>query len=395
VTARDTRRLRWLFAAGWIDSLFLAFAWTLVILSVVDRYGLGVAGLAGAAMLTGTALAAPVASHLAYRLDGCHLLRVAGGVEAILRALVFVLLLTHAPVAALLACVVLMNITAWTGYAGMRAEVAAIAPGPRALTVYCTGVAGLEAIGAAAAVLLPGSVLTDVSPASVAVVAAYVISLVPTLVVAGGSPIGQALRSPQARRRRTRASSAMVAGTVLMFLASGPTLLSVALAAEMFGRHAVAPAAIAFTAGSFTAPFVADFVERRGVNGRTAWAACALGMVAGWPFAGASVAALCAAQFASGVFMTSLEGLLDAHVADRAKSAATGALARVTAGRAMGSAVGTAVLPIALAVVGLTPVTIALTIALAASVAAFSLVWPHRSDEPRDIRPAAAIARAA
>jgi hypothetical protein len=180
VSSSGHRRLLWLFAAGWIDSLGLAFAWTLVLLCVVDRYGLGVAGLSGAAMLCGTASAAPVATHLADRLNGRQLLRCAGAVEACLRAAVFVLLMTEAPVSMLLLCVVVMNVTAWTGYAGMRAEVAAIAPGPRALTVYGTGVAALEAIGAAAAVLVPSRTLAHVSFGSATIVAAYVLALVPT-----------------------------------------------------------------------------------------------------------------------------------------------------------------------------------------------------------------------
>jgi hypothetical protein len=395
MNAHDRRRLGWLFAAGWLDSLGLAFAWTLVILSVVDRYGLGVAGLAGAAMLLGTALAAPVASHLAERLNGRQLLRSAGAVEALLRVSVVMLLLVRGPVPAILLCVVAMNVTAWTGYAGMRAEVAAVAPGPRALTVYCTGVAGVEAIGAAAAVLVPNQVLAELSLGTVAVVGAYVIVLVPTLVIAGGSPIGAPLRRARARRARTRASSTLVAGTVLMALASGPTLLSVALAAEMFGRAAVAPAAISFTVGALAAPLVADLVQRLGVNGRTTWTMCAAGMVVGWPLAGLSVAMLCVAQLASGIAMTSLEGLIDAHVAERADGPVTGALARVTAGRALGSAAGTAALPFAVTTVGLTSVTTTLTLVLAGSAGAFYLLPARRAGRPREIRPEAPLPRAA
>ena len=394
MSANDRRRLRWLFAAGWVDSLGLAFAWTLVILSVVDRYGLGVAGLSGAAMLSGTALAAPVASRLADRLNGRQLLRCVGALEACLRVLVVGLLLTAAPVPALLVCVVAMNVTAWTGYAGMRAEVVAIAPGPRPLTVYCTGVAALEAIGAAFAVIVPSRVLTDPSFGTVAVVAAYVLVLVPTLVVAGGSPIGKPVRRPPARRTRTAPSRTLVAGTVLMALASGPTLLSVALAAEMFGREAVAPAAISFTAGSLAAPLVADFVQRRGVNGRTAWTLCAVAMLVGWPLAGLSVAMLCVAQLASGIAMTSLEGLLDAHVASHARGSVTGALARVTAGRALGSAAGTAALPLAVTTVGLAPVTMSLTLVLGASAGAFWL-RSTRAGRPVEIRTDAPLPRAA
>ena len=47
---------------------------------------------------------------------------------------VFALLPTGAPVWLLVACVAAMNVVAWTGYAGMRAEVAAVAG--RSLTWY-------------------------------------------------------------------------------------------------------------------------------------------------------------------------------------------------------------------------------------------------------------------
>jgi hypothetical protein len=387
MSAPGRSRLLWLLAAGWIDSLCLAFAWTLLLLRIVDQYGLAVAGLSGAAMLCGTALAAPVATHLAARLNGRQVLRLAGTVEAVFRAGVFVLLLSGAPVWTVLVCVVVMNVTAWTGYAGMRAEVAAIAPGPRALTVYCTGVAALEAVGAAAAVLVPSRMLADISLGSLAIVAAYVLALVPTLVVAGGSPIEAPARRSRTRARRVRISSTMVAGTVLMFLGSGPTLLAVALAAQMYGRSAVAPAAIAFTVGSLTAPLLADVVQRRGANGRTTWTLCAVGMVVAWPFAGVSVLALCAAQFASGFAMTSLEGLLDAHVATRAEGSVTGALARVTAGRALGSAGGTAALPVAVAGIGLAATTAALTAVLFATAVGFAVLRLRR---PAQARPPAA-----
>ena len=75
---RKQRRLRWLMIAGWIDSLCLSFAWTLLLLEVVERHGLRAAGVAGAAMLVGTAMSAPVASQLSVWLGGRHLLRTPG-----------------------------------------------------------------------------------------------------------------------------------------------------------------------------------------------------------------------------------------------------------------------------------------------------------------------------
>ena len=93
-------------------------------------------------------------------------------------------------------------------------------------------------------------------------------------------------------------------------------------------------------------------------------------MVLLWPLAPLSVAWLCAAQLLSGLFMTTLEGLLDATTAARATGSVTGALARGTAGRALGSAAGTAALPVALVGVGLAPVTGGVTLLLAGTAVA-------------------------
>jgi len=383
--------------SGWVDSLCLAFAWTLILLNVVERYGLQAAGLFGAAMLVGTALSAPVATHLAAQLTGRQLLRTAGGVEAVLRAGVFALLLVAAPVWMLLLCIVAMNITAWTGYAGMRAEVAAVAPGPKALTLYGTGVAALEAVGAACAVLVPSHILVGASVGGAAIVVMYVLALVPTLVIAGGSSIAP-IPAPRLLATRARPSGAMVAGVVLMFIASGPTLLSVALTAELFGRSAVAPAAIAFTIGSMSAPALAGLVQRHGVNDRLTWTCCAVAMVALWPLAPLSLSMLCLAQVASGFAMTALEGLLDAHVAARTDSSVTGALARTTAGRALGSAAGTAALPIAVTSVGLTNVTTLLAVLLGAGAASFGFArWGREApaaslEGPADSLPSSQVA---
>ncbi len=360
--------------AGWIDSLCLSFAWTLLLLEILDRYGLRAAGLAGAAMLVGIALSAPVASHLSLRLGGRQLLRTAAAAEAVLRVGVFALLFLDVGVWWLAACVVVMNITAWTGYAGMRAEVAAVAPGPAALTLYGTGVAAVEALGAASAALLPASILQAMSTTVVVIVVVYVLALLPTVLVAGGSRI-EPVREPRRVEVRARPSLPLVAGVLLMAIASAPTLLAVPLAAELHGRSSVAFAAIAFTLGSLTAPYVAGVVQRRAANGPTTWILCAAGMVVLWPLAPLSAAVLCAAQVLSGQFMTTLEGLLDATAAKQARGPVTGALARATAGRALGSAAGTAAFPVALVAVGLSVVTGGMTVLLlgaGAVVAAWS-----------------------
>ncbi len=374
MTRSVQQRVRWLMVAGWIDSLCLSFAWTLLLLEVVERHGLRAAGVAGAAMLVGTAMSAPVASQLSVWLGGRHLLRTAGTAEAVLRVSVFGLLFLDVGVWPLALCIAAMNITAWTGYAGMRAEVAAIAPGPKAITWYGTGVAAVEAMGAAAAaVLIPSTAMDGPTPVALGIVVVYVLALAPTMLVAGGSPIVATGRAT-ARAVRARPTLPLVAGVSLMLVASAPTLLAVALAADLHGRSAVAPAAVAFTIGSLTAPYVAGLVERRAGNGPVAWTLCATGMVLLWPLASLSVAWLCAAQLLSGLFMTTLEGLLDTTTAARATGSVTGALARGTAGRALGSAAGTAALPVALVGVGLAPVTGGVTLLLGGSALALTML---------------------
>ena len=372
--------------AGLVDSLFLSVAWTVLMLQVVASYGLAAAGLCSAAMLTGVALSAPVAGWLASLLSGRHLLRVAAAAEAVLRVGVFALLLTDAPVWLLALCIATMNVTAWTGYAGMRAEVASVSNGPTALTWYGSIVAAVEAAGVAVGAFLPAR--GGVSPDSVllAVVVAYVLALVPTVVVAGGSSIapgGRRVRGPD--RRRVGVSAPTLGGSILMFLASAPTLLAVALAADLHGRVAVAPAAIAFTLGSLAAPALTRRIPEHRADHLGLWIACALGMVVGWILAPAHVALMCVAQLLSGLFMTALEGLLDASAARHHPGHVTGALARATAGRALGSAAGTALLPLLIAGVTLeaTTATISLVL-LVALVAAVRRTPTHEARTDRD-----------
>jgi hypothetical protein len=353
--------------AGLVDSLCLSFGWTVLMLQVVEAHGLGAAGVLSAAMLSGVALSAPVATRLARWLDGRGLLRGAASVESVLRVAVFILLVADAPTFVLACCVCAMNVMAWTGYAGMRAEVSAVSPGTAALTWYGAGVAAIEAVGAAAAALLPLIADVDSKTVLTIVTGVYVLGLLPTVIVAGGSPVaraGSVRAAPRPCSRRPAVSLPMLAGVVLMFAASAPTLLSVGLAAELHGRSSVALAAVAFTAGSLLAPGIATLVQRRTANGPIVWLLCAFGMVVGWVAAPWSLGMLFLAQAASGLFMTSLEGLLDTSAASRAGSAVTGALARATAGRAMGSAAATALFPLALASTGLTPSSAYLAVGL-------------------------------
>jgi hypothetical protein len=198
----------------------------------------------------------------------------------------------------------------------------------------------------------------------VIVTGVYVLGLVPTVVVAGGSPIRRPPRPTPARplaglqhrqgHRWPTMSLPVAAGVVLMLAASAPTLLSVAIAAELHGRSSVALVAVAFTLGSLAAPLISRHVQRRRANGPAVWLLCALGMTVGWVFAPWSVALMMVAQAASGLFMTALEGLLDTSISVEATSGVTGALARGTAGRALGSATAVALFPAAIDQVGLT-----------------------------------------
>ena len=253
-------------------------------------------------------------------------------------------------------------------------------PGAAALTWYGTAIAAVEAGGCAVAAFLPAR--GGVSPDAVllVVMAAYVLALVPTVIVAGGSSIAPGGRRAQRPDlRRVAVSAPTLGGTVLMFLASAPTLLAVALAADLHGREAVAPAAIAFTLGSLAAPALTRRIPEHRTDHLGLWIACALGMVVGWVLAPASVAMLCLAQMSSGLFMTALEGLLDTSAARHHPGHVTGALARATAGRALGSAAGTALLPLLVVGVSLEATTAAISLLLLAALV-LTILWARARD---------------
>jgi hypothetical protein len=275
-----------------------------------------------------------------------------------------VLVLSGAPVLPLVLCIAAMNVTAWTGYAGMRAEVASVRPGAAALTWYGTAIATVEAAGVAVAALLPAGPEVEDTVLS-AVAAAYVLALVPTVLVAGGSRVRRATPVASTVSARRRAPSGLaVLGGLLMLLGSAPTLLYVALSEQSHGRASVAAAALAFVAGSLLAGLAAAALQRRPGPAGLRYVLAAAGMVAGWVLAPLSVPLLCAAQLLSGLCMTLLEGLLDSAAAAREPHRVTGALASVTAGRALGSAAGTAVLPLLVVHAGLSATAGAATVAL-------------------------------
>jgi len=178
--------------------------------------------------------------------------------------------------------------------------------------------------------------------------------------------------------------ASLLVGAGVMLLASGPTLLSVGLAAELHGRRAVALAAVAFTVGSMLAPALGGLLDRRRVPAGVAWPLLGAGMVAGWVFAPGSLAALAVAQLLSGASLTAFEGSMDA-----AAGPSAGRLAWAGAARGLGGAAGTAALPGLLAVAPIGALGLAVTAVLGAAAAATLLRRPPR---PRPAAPAAPAA---
>ncbi len=384
-------RLHALVAAGVVDSFGLALGWTVFTLLAVETQGLGAAGTYAGAMLLGVALSASATSFIAAHLDGRRLLRATACAEAFLRVVTFALLLADAPLPAIASAVALTSAMGWTGYAGMRAEVAAIDSGAGTMTFYAMAIAAIEAVGVAVAALLPvgaGDGIGDVVLTTV--IAAYAASLVPTLVVAGGSRVARSPRMP-ASRSLAKDAGPLLAGFGVMALASGPTLLSAALASELYGRAAVVASALAFTLGSFLAPRVAGLAARRADHPRLTWPLLGIGMIVGWIAAPWHVAGLVFAQVLAGLSMTAFEGMMDARVAGQASVAGmTAALARAGAARALGSslAVGLAPLVIASRSLGAASALLSMTL-VAALVGGIVVAAAERRLEAQRRRPSA------
>jgi len=387
-------RLRKLIAAGLVDSFGLALGWTVFVLHAVATQGLVAVGIYNAAMLVGVGLSAPAAGWLAARLDGKLLLQSTAVVEATLRVATFALLLLDLPLVLVAGLVTLTNVTAWTGYAGMRAEVAAVAVGrrARALTWYVGGIAAVEAAGAATAAVLPvGDRGTVTGSLLLVVIGFYAACLLPTIVVARGSCVPRSRRLVDASRLLRRAP-ALGGGFVVMLLASGPTFLAVALAAELHGRLWVAPAAVAFTLGALLAPAVVGAVERHSTPSFVSWPLLGVGIVAGWAAAPWDPAGLLVAQLLSGVFMTALEGTIDARVADDAEDELTAGLGWAASTRALGSAAAVGAAPALIAIGGVGAVS-ALAGAVLATMALAGLMRAALVAElPRVSRPVRAEA---
>jgi hypothetical protein len=385
-------RLRGLVAAALVDSFGLSLGWTVFSLAVVRAHGLAALGVCGAAMLLGVALSAPAAARLSARVDGRVLLRATAAVEAVLRVATFALLLAGVPLWGVAVAVTATNVVAWTGYAGMRAEVAAADARGAAMTWYMVAVAAIEAGGIATAALLPtGPRGTVDGGLLLGVIAFYGASLLPTWQIAGGARVGRQQRQRVAARRRP--IGLLAGGALVMLLGSGPTLLAVGLAAELHGTRWVAGSALAFALGSLLAPPLVARCERAALPPAITWPAWGVGMVAGWVVSPWHPAGLLVAQLLAGMCMSALEGDMDARVAAiGADQGVTGGLASAAALRAFGSAAAVALAPRAMAGMGVGWVSAALAAVLDAALIV-TLAWDLRHAREQTRRGGAAAAR--
>jgi hypothetical protein len=386
---RRTGRLRELVGTGLADSFGMSVGWTVLVLLAVARGGIAEAALYNAAMLLGVVLSAPVTGWLARRFDGRALLRGAAGGELLLRVGVLGALIAGLPAPLIAVAITVMNVAAWSGFAAMRAEVAAIDPRPRAMTRYALAIAAVEAAGTGVGALLPaGAAGHPTGWLLVTVFLVYGGSLLPTLLSARRARV--AVRRTRIRYPRSAVSPAtLVAGGALMLLASGPTLLAVPLTTELYGRTWVVGAAIAFSLGCLLSSTAVDAVTRLRLPTVLRWPLWGLAMLAGWIAAPASPAALLIAQFLAGIAMTAYEGDMDARVAERAPAATvTTALAWSAATRALGSAVAVRALPLLVAApaIGLGSAAAAIVLA-AGATAVWTLTSLHRPSR-HAVRPA-------
>jgi hypothetical protein len=377
-------RLRAVTAAGLIDSLGLAVGWTFFNLYALHAQGLAAVGAYNGALFTGVALSAPATGWLSSRLCGRSLLRSTAIVEGALRVGSFVLLVAGAPHGLVALAVTAMGLTAWTGYAGMRSEIAAADRRAGALARYLGSIASIEGIGAAAAALAPVSIgALQRSGTLAAILAVYAGVLAPTFVVAGGSRVARALE-PVRLRSMARHARAIAGGFGVMLVASAPVLLAVGLAAKLHGRTAVAWSALAFLAGSLLAPRLATALERRCVPAPIIWPALGAVFAGGWILAPWSVAGLVVAQFVAGIALPAFEGLVDAAVAGGEDGGrVTAGLAWAGAARALGTAAAVSVAPSLFSAAGVSVVCLCMAAICAVAAVVGALVARQRGKTAR------------
>ncbi|HST50028.1 hypothetical protein [Jatrophihabitans sp.] len=359
--------------AGLIDSFGLSLGWTTFTLLAVERHGLSTAALYNAAMLIGIVLSAPATMWLSRVLSGGALLTLVGAVELPLRVLTLAGLLLGTPAPVISAAVVAMNVAAWTGYAGMRAEVADRAPGPRAMVRYAVAIAAIEAAAASVAALLP---VTSSGAAGrlalTAVLMLYPASLAPQFWCARHArvPSGRQLAAvpdplaelaqltevgqPVRPADRSPVTALLLAGTAVMLIGSGPATLNTALAVDLYGQLSVIAASIAFTAGCLLATRASAAVSRLRASTGLLWTGWGIGMLVGWLVAPWQLTGLLLAQLLSGLCLTAFHGEMDSAISATARpERLTTLLAVAGALRAIGSAVAVRLLPLLVGLAGL------------------------------------------
>jgi hypothetical protein len=367
----DGRQGRRVLLAGLIDSFGLSLGWTTFTLMTVERQGLSTAALYNAAMLIGIVVSAPATMWLSRYLSGGALLRLVGAVELPLRLLTLAAPALGLSPAMTAAVIVVMNVAAWTGYAGMRAEVARCDPGSTSMVRYAVAIASIEAVGASVAALLP--VTSKLAAGHIAVTVVFLLygaSLAPQFwcahnarvasgrqLAAAGSTTATELGlgvDSSAPAARLTAPLLLLAGTAVMLVASGPATLNTALAADLYGHLSVIAASIAFSLGCISATRITSWVSGRRVGTTTMWTLWAVGMLIGWLVAPLHLLGLILAQILSGLSLTAFHGEMDSAVSKVASpERLTTLLAVAGALRAIGSAVAVRFLPILVGSFGL------------------------------------------
>jgi hypothetical protein len=355
--------LRPLLAAGVIDSIGLAFGWTVFLLVITKRGGLDEGALMAAAMLAGVALSAPFSAWRSPRLSPRTLLRRLAVAEGLCRAGLFVLLWIDPGALLLVPVIVVMNMLAWTAFAAMRSEVARAeeaAGHGRSLTHYTIAVAASEALAAGAASLL----LRQTPPTAVlvAVACVYGLSLTPQWWVGTRAEPDGRPRSAQPPGVRVVQAVLLPCGlgTVVFLLASGPALLATVLAFERYGATGVLVSAVAFAAGSLGAARLQAVLGRWRPTAPSTFLVGAL-LVGGWALSDGNLIGLALAQACAGLAQCALEGHLDSRVVARLEArgglgteagleagAVTTGLAFASSSRALGGALAVVLLPVLL-----------------------------------------------
>ncbi|NMO57682.1 hypothetical protein HH310_41770 [Actinoplanes sp. TBRC 11911] len=107
----------------------------------------------------------------------------------------------------------------------------------------------------------------------------------------------------------------MAAGSGVMVIAAGPTMLAVPLTEQLHGRRWIAAAAVTFSLGTLLSTAVLGAVGRRRMPVMARWPLWGLGMLAGWTLAPEFAPMVLAAQFLAGVGQGALEGDMDTQIA--------------------------------------------------------------------------------